>query len=178
MSDAVGERWVREKNLSRAGPRTDGAFAWGLRDRLLGGIAEREQNIFCALGAGIGEVERGGTKRVETEVRVAGGTLDAIEESGEVDELRAVLHEVEVEDLLPCHRSMVSRGTIARFRRREIEFLARHARETCQVRQDDSEKIYFRKRRLLLLAHRGTADIDTESVHLSKRSNHRTWNAC
>ena len=86
-----------------AGPSSDGAFAGGLGDGFGGGVAEGEENVFGALGLVVGEVFHGFAEGGEAEVGVAIGAVEAVEEGRDLDEAKAGVHEVEVEDLLACH---------------------------------------------------------------------------
>src|SRR6266853_2289353 len=84
-------------------PRADRALSRRLRDRLGRRIAERKQHTARAVGlAAVQFVERL-AKCGEAEIRFALPSIDAIEKRRDVDQLRARVHEVEIEELLAGH---------------------------------------------------------------------------
>ena len=93
-----------KRQLCDARPRAHGAFARRLRDRLRRRIAQRHQHALRATVrlACCNFVERL-AKCLEPKIRLAFRAIHTIEKRRDVDELRARVHEVEIEDLLAGH---------------------------------------------------------------------------
>jgi len=89
-------------NVPRPSPYR--AFARSLVDRLGGGIAQSQQDLSGSMWLSSIKLAQGLLEGIKTEVRIATGTIDTVKECSEVDELRAILHEVEIQYLLSRHR--------------------------------------------------------------------------
>ena len=75
-------------------------FARSFRDRLHGRVAERHEHAFRPHRLSPMQLGERLAKRVEPEVGFPFTAVHAVEKRGDVDELRARIHEVEIEDLL------------------------------------------------------------------------------
>jgi hypothetical protein len=87
-------------------PCTTRAFAFRFFNRFCRQIAEREQNFFRFLFLVAGKFRKRDAKTFYPKIIVAFGAFDAIQKGGELDELVARVEEIEIEDFLPCHKSL------------------------------------------------------------------------
>ena len=90
--------------LTLAGPSAHRPFAGRGRDRFGGGIAQGQKHVPGSLWLILGKVRHGQTQGLETKIGFARGPIDAIEESSQIDQLGAILHEIKIEHLLACHK--------------------------------------------------------------------------
>ncbi len=89
---------------------TEGTLDRGRGDRVGGRIGKRFQHGLGAAGIFRKQQRQGADEGIEAEVGLAGVAFDAIEESGEIDELAAGVHEMEVEQFaLGGHAGSVDR---------------------------------------------------------------------
>ena len=84
-------------------PRPHSAFAGSFRDGFSGRVAEGKEHVFRTLRLVSRERIHGFEKSGEAEIRITRSAIHAIEKRGDVDELRARVHEVKVEQFVPCH---------------------------------------------------------------------------
>src|SRR6266508_4417875 len=91
--------WLFPRPRSARGFRCGGGNRFGRR------ITEGEQSASGFLFLLCAESGHGFTQRFHTEVILALGALDAIEERGQINHLAARVEEVEVQNLLPRHTS-------------------------------------------------------------------------
>jgi hypothetical protein len=66
-------------------------------------VAQGQQDSFGALGTGLLQFQRGSTKGLDAKVILPFRAIDAIKKGGQIDELGAGFHEIQVYNLLACH---------------------------------------------------------------------------
>src|ERR1051325_9123890 len=86
-----------------SGPRPARRLGRRRWNRLSRGIAQRQQNTLCALRLTFFEFFHRFAKTVQPKIRFALGAVEPVKKCGEINQLAASIHEIEVEDLLPCH---------------------------------------------------------------------------
>src|SRR4051794_33169988 len=87
----------------RPRPRAHCTFPWRLGNRLRRRIAKRQQNLPRAARLGGREGLQRFSKRFQAEIARAISSIHAIQKRGDIDELRARIHEVEIEQFLAGH---------------------------------------------------------------------------
>src|SRR5687768_2712951 len=91
-----------------ARPGTTRPFAGGAFDRVNGRITQLQENGFCPGRVTLIESGECLFQRAQPEIGRASRTVDTIEECRQVDELRAGIHEIEVEHLLSRHEEKMN----------------------------------------------------------------------
>ena len=100
---AIRENWSLVIGSLVIFPRSHRALARRFLDRLGRRIAERIQHGFCAPGIAAMQLLKRLPKGSEPKIRLPFRAIHAIEECGQVDELRPRIHEIQIEDVLTGH---------------------------------------------------------------------------
>src|SRR4029450_2553367 len=98
--------WYWELGTSfRFGPRANRTPPRRFLDRFSGRITQRQQHLFRAFGFIAAELTQRVMEGGQTKVGLACGAIHTVEKGDDVDQLRARVHKVEIQHLLPCHKS-------------------------------------------------------------------------
>src|SRR5215831_19439690 len=89
--------------MRRSRPCSTGALGGGLGDRLLGGIAQAQQDLLSAPGTGAAQLFESLVKCGQPEIGVALGPVESIQEGGNINQFCARFHEIEIKQLLAVH---------------------------------------------------------------------------